>query len=277
MEKELLKALLVQYPGQGIEWEEPWCQLFNGNWDDRDIDDVCTVEGIYIKDNELCFDLIKEGCDYDGNYHGPDILKGVTWDFILDKTYEMDIEESELGDLIQSICENIHEVVIPSSVTSIRAEFFKDCTSLQKIVISEGVKSIEKRVFQGCSSLEVVHLPAGVSTIEIDSFKDCDKLKAIYVPKQEVDNYKKYFPSNQQWLIVEEGSDFPIKGENVIAKDISFAPTLRLIVSKGETDSGILSALELHLEQWSKSQIIKWVISNLDTIADSKEPFSEKD
>lgn len=189
----------------------------------------------------------------------------------------MDIEESELGDFIQDICEDIHEVVIPSSVTRISAEFFKDCTSLQKIVISEGVKSIEKRVFQGCSSLEVVHLPAGVSTIEIDSFKDCDKLKAIYVPKQEVDNYKKYFPSDQQWLIVEEGSDFPIKGENVIAKDISFAPTLRLIVSKDETDSGILSASEMHLEQWSKSQIIKWVISNLDTIADSKEPFSEKD
>lgn len=276
MEKEILKALLVHYPGQSVEWEEPWCQLFNGHWEDEYLYDVCIVESIYIKDNELCFDLIKESSTDNGTY-GTEELKGVTWDFILGKTYEMDFDESELGYFIQDICEDIHEVVIPSSVTRISAEFFKDCTSLQKIVISEGVKTIEKRVFQGCSSLEVVHLPAGVSTIEFDSFKDCDKLKAIYVPKQEVDNYKKCFPSDQQWLIVEEGSDFPVKGEKVIAKDISFAPTLRLIVSKGETDSGILSALEMHLEQWSKSQIIKWVIGNLDTIADSKEPFSEKD
>jgi hypothetical protein len=41
--------------------------------------------------------------------------------------------------------------------------------------------------------------------------------------------------------------------------------------SENETDSGILSAAQLHLEDWSKSQIIKWVISNLDAITDSKE------
>lgn len=60
------------------------------------------------------------------------------------------------------------------------------------------------------------------------------------------------------------------------AKDISFAPTLRVIVSKSETDSGILSAAKMHLEEWSKSQIIKWVIDNLATIVDSKEPYNEK-
>lgn len=128
------------------------------------------------------------------------------------------------------------------------------------------------RAFLGCSSLEIVHLPADVSKIEIDSFKGCDNLKAIYVPKEKVDYYKRCFPSDQQWLIVEEGSDLPVKAGNVIANAIFFAPSLRVMVSKNETDSGILSAAQLQLEDWSKSQIIKWVISNLDAITDSKEP-----
>jgi hypothetical protein len=49
-----------------------------------------------------------------------------------------------------------------------------------------------------------------------------------------------------------------------------------VIVSKSETDTGILSAATMHLEEWSKSQIIKWVIDNLATIVDSKEPYNEK-
>ena len=91
-----------------------------------------------------------------------------------------------------------------------------------------------------------------------------------------MDFYKERFPSDMHWLIIEEGYDFQVKSEHVIAKDISFAPTLRVIVSKSETDSGILSAATMHLEEWSKSQIIKWVIDNLATIVDSKEPYNEK-
>ena len=233
--------------------------------------DSCSVESIYIKNNELCFDIIKDSCTENGSL-GIEKLNGITLESILDDTYEMDIEESEFVDLIQSICEDLPELVIPSSVAVISTEIFKCCDKLQKIVISEGVKSIEKRAFLGCSSLEIVHLPADVSKIEIDSFKGCDNLKAIYVPKEKVDYYKRCFPSDQQWLIVEEGSDLPVKAGNVIAKDIFFAPSLRVMVSKNETDSGILSAAQLHLEDWSKSQIIKWVISNLDAITDSKEP-----
>lgn len=171
---------------------------------------------------------------------------------------------------------NVITLVIPSDVTEINERFFKGCTSLQNIVISDGVKSIGKNAFQGCKSLETVHLPAGVSNIASNSFADCKNLKAIYVPENNVDFYKERFPSDMHWLIIEEGSDFQVKSEHVIAKDISFAPTLRVIVSKSETDSGILSAATMHLEEWSKSQIIKWVIDNLATIVDSKEPYNEK-
>ena len=62
-----------------------------------------------------------------------------------------------------------------------------------------------------CSSLEIVHLPAGVSNFEIYSFKDCPNLKAIYAPKNKVDFYKEHFPADMHWLIVEDGSDLPVK------------------------------------------------------------------
>lgn len=275
--KELLKALLAHYPKQSVEWEDPWCALFQGHWEDEDLDDTCSVNSIYINENnELSFDLTRETWDCEGNYHGAEELEDVTWDFILDETYDVDYQEDELVELIKSLCEDLHEVVIPSSVTEISKEVFKGCTNLQKIVISEGVKSIGKSAFRGCSSLEIVHLPVGVSNIEFNSFADCKKLKAIYVPENKVDFYKERFPSDMHWLIIEEGSDFQVKAENVIAKDISFAPTLRVIVSKSETDSGILSAAEMQLEEWSKSQIIEWIIANLDTITDSKEAYNEE-
>ncbi len=274
--KELLKALLAHNPGQDVEWEEPWCTLFLGHWEDEYINDTCSVNRVFINENnELSFDLTKKSYNDSGSLYEEE-LKDVTWDFILDETYEMDWDEDELMEFIQSLCEDLHELVIPSDVTEINDGVFKGCTSLQKIVISDGVKSIGKNAFQGCESLESVHLPAGVSNIESNSFADCKNLKAIYVPENNVDFYRESFPSDMHWLIIEEGSDFQVKSEHVIAKDISFAPTLRVIVSKSETDSGILSAAAMHLEEWSKSQIIKWVIDNLATIVDSKEPYNEK-
>ena len=125
-------------------------------------------------------------------------------------------------------------------------------------------------------SIAIVEIANGVTNISEYVFADCKNLKAIYVPENNADFYKERFPSDMHWLIIEEGSDFQVKSEHVIAKDISFAPTLRVIVSKSETDSGILSAATMHLEGWSKSQIIKWVIDNLSTIVDSKDPYNEK-
>lgn len=308
---------------------------------------MCTVEGIYIKDNELCFDLIKKSWGEKGAYGIAEKLKGVTWDFILDKTLEMDIEESSLRDLVKYICKKIHELVIPSSVTSISAEFFKGCTSLQKIVISEGVTEIGESAFSGCrtlreivipstvtkirelafnkchslekvtipegvaeicknafrccnnlhevvisssvtsigpfafsgcSSLEIVHLPAAVASIEINSFKDCNNLNAIYVPENNVDYYKERLPADIHRLIVEEGSALPIKADIFIAKDVSFAPKLRVIVPKGESDSYAQLAAKKILEGWKKEAIIEWAIGLLGSITDSAEPYdAEKD
>ena len=120
------------------------------------------------------------------------------------------IIETATNTLIQG-CSSPTPITIPSSVTSIGCGAFSGCYSLTSIVIPESVTSIEGNAFYGCSSLEIVHLPAGVSNIELNSFKCCRNLKAIYVPKNKVDYYKKRFPADMHWLIVEEGSDLPVK------------------------------------------------------------------
>ena len=82
----------------------------------------------------------------------------------------------------------MEEVVIPSSVTLIGDAAFDKCTGLREVVIPSSVKEINRTAFDGCNNL-----------------------KAIYVPKEKVDFYKERFPADMHWLIVEEGSDFPMK------------------------------------------------------------------
>ena len=82
----------------------------------------------------------------------------------------------------------MQKIVIPSSVTEIGDDAFCDCSSLEKVVFSSSDTEVSMSAFRGCVSL-----------------------KAIYVPENKVDFYKKRFPSKMHWLIVEEGSDLPVK------------------------------------------------------------------
>ena len=93
-------------------------------------------------------------------------------------------------------------------------------------------------------------------------FDGCDNLKAIYVPEKNVEYYKKRLPSKMHWLIVEEGSELPVKAENFTAKDITFSPTLRVIVPNCETD--MLAAVKRELRSWTKDKIIEWVTEHIN-------------
>ena len=55
----------------------------------------------------------------------------------------------------------------------------------------------------GCQKLHLCFYPP--------PFEGCDNLKAIYVPDNEVDFYKKRFPTDMHRLIVKEGSDLTFK------------------------------------------------------------------
>ena len=103
---------------------------------------------------------------------------------------------------------------IPSSVTAIRYGAFEGHTGLCEIVIPEGMTEIAEDAFSGCTGLEKIVFLSSETEIENGAFRGCDNLKVIYVPKGSVDHYKEQFPRYMRWLVVEEGSDLPVKDDS---------------------------------------------------------------
>ena len=68
------------------------------------------------------------------------------------------------------------EVVIPESVTSIGCFAFCSCNNLTSVNIPSSVTSIEDWAFRRCNSLTNINIPASVTNIENLVFKDCINL-----------------------------------------------------------------------------------------------------
>ena len=73
-------------------------------------------------------------------------------------------------------------IIIPNSVTSIGEGAFLDCTSLSSITIPNNVTSICKETFKNCSSLTSTIFPDNVTTIEDNAFVGCIGLTSINLP-----------------------------------------------------------------------------------------------
>lgn len=83
-------------------------------------------------------------------------------------------------------------LVVPSSVTTIGSESFKD-SSVKNVVVSNSVQKIETNAFENCTSLEKVVIGDGESLAYADeisalktvgscAFKNCTALKEIVIP-----------------------------------------------------------------------------------------------
>lgn len=112
------------------------------------------------------------------------------------------IETVEIGEGITGISspafdylENLTEVVIPSSVTSIRPETFLGCQKLEKFTVSEdneyycdvdGVLFSKDKTelvqYTNGKSGESYEIPSGTRIIGESSFRDCMNLKEVIIP-----------------------------------------------------------------------------------------------
>ena len=72
-------------------------------------------------------------------------------------------------------------VMIPSSVTSIGAYAFYNC-SLTSVTIPGGVTSIGDGAFAGCTGLTSVTIPDGVTSIGYGVFSNCTSLTSVTIP-----------------------------------------------------------------------------------------------
>ena len=77
--------------------------------------------------------------------------------------------------------EEIKDLVIPNSVTSIGNYAFERCTGLTSVTIPNSVTSIGYYAFQGCSGLTSVTIPNSVTTIEGYAFCDCTSLTSVHI------------------------------------------------------------------------------------------------
>ena len=78
--------------------------------------------------------------------------------------------------------EEIIDLVIPNSVTSIGNSAFYDCSSLTSVTIPNSVTSIGSNAFQGCSGLTSVTIPNSVTFIGNEAFIFCSGLTSVGIP-----------------------------------------------------------------------------------------------
>ena len=78
--------------------------------------------------------------------------------------------------------EEIKELTIPNSVTSIGQFAFTYCKSLSSVSISDGVTSIGGNAFSYCSNLTSITIPNSVTSIGQFAFTDCNSLTSVVIP-----------------------------------------------------------------------------------------------
>lgn len=77
----------------------------------------------------------------------------------------------------------VKEVIIPDNVSKICLESFCGCKRLQNIKFPNHLKKIDTSAFSGCIQLANVELPEGLDAIYENAFENCTNLKEITIPK----------------------------------------------------------------------------------------------
>lgn len=73
------------------------------------------------------------------------------------------------------------ETDIPTGITEINTDTFKDCTSLSRVGLHSGIKAVRDSAFSGCTSLTEITLPEGLTYIDKNAFYNCG-LTSITIP-----------------------------------------------------------------------------------------------
>jgi len=79
-------------------------------------------------------------------------------------------------------CSKLSSITIPSSVTKIESSAFASCTGLTNITIPNSVTSLGNNAFDGCSNLTSIIIGTGISSLEDGVFSCCSNLGSITIP-----------------------------------------------------------------------------------------------
>ena len=97
---------------------------------------------------------------------------------------------TSIGDIVFNGCTGLTSVIIPNSVTRIGGVAFQQCRSLSSITIPNSVTTIEVAAFNCCTGLKEVTIGDFVTYIGIRAFSQCDLLESVIIGKsvKKIDN-----------------------------------------------------------------------------------------
>lgn len=98
---------------------------------------------------------------------------------------------TDIGQFAFERCENMEEIILPSTLLTINKYTFEKCSSLKNIEIPENVTNIGLGAFKECNSLTKVDIPKNVSSIGGALFQSCTNLSSLTVSKDNAVYYSK--------------------------------------------------------------------------------------
>ena len=124
--------------------------------------------------------------DYIGFNNNRENIRSVEdmYPYICENIIEITIPDSvtSIGYGAFGMCINLTKITIPDSVTSIGGFAFEMCQSLTSITIGNSVTSIGNFAFVDCSSLTSINIPTNVTILESGVFSDCSSLTSVTIP-----------------------------------------------------------------------------------------------
>jgi len=70
---------------------------------------------------------------------------------------------------------------LPSTLTDISNDLFRECGALRKVYLYEGLQAIGERAFRECTSLVQINIPSTVTSFGEEAFCCCKSLKTIHL------------------------------------------------------------------------------------------------
>ena len=118
--------------------------------------------------------------------------------------------------------EKVTDLVIPETVTELKAFAFDNCASLTSVVIHDNVTTIGASAFWSCENIASVVIGSGVTTIEAMAFDYCEGLTSVYYKgtASEWENIEitasenDYLLKATRYYYVENEADVPTDGGN---------------------------------------------------------------
>lgn len=138
---------------------------------------------------------------------------------------DFEIEKQGTGYRILGVKDkNIARIVIPESVTEIKANALDHCKNLQTVIIPDTVKEIPSGAFKWCKKLREVHIGASVKQINASAFEFCPALKSF-----SVDERNPHFKQIEGNLYSKDGKTFVRYAEGLALSELVLPRTVTKI------------------------------------------------